>query len=457
MKRITSYLVVTLAVLGFLFSGGERGGAFTLKEAVEFGIAHNPALRGVKKGVEVKEEEVGIATSYHLPRVTLSSRYVKTDSPADVFGLKLNRQELAAADFAGIPDSFNNPPSYDTYVSTLEVQVPLFVPKVLAGRGVAKKDFEAERETFLREAEKLARGVVKAFVGVLTAKGYLTAAESALADAREHLKIAEKMVEVGTGLQSDVLRASVFLSRAEEGKVRASNGLAVAKEALKVAMGSDEDVSVEGGFSLDDEVKPLDYYVGEALKRRRDLVALRKRVEMAKRGVRYEQADYLPSVAAFGQVEVNGSSSPFDDDADAYRVGVALSWDLFDGLGRERRVRKAKKRAEQVRDFLASMENTVRFEVKRAYLELESAKARWEIAKNALKSAEEGVRLIRGRYENSLARMVELLDAQSALDAARADEVKARNDYYLALADLYAASGLLLEKLDVTIPGEVEE
>jgi outer membrane protein TolC len=82
--------------------------------------------------------------------------------------------------------------------------------------------------------------------------------------------------------------------------------------------------------------------------------------------------------------------------------------------------------------------------VTRAYLGVKEAGRRVEIARSAAVAAEEGTRLIQARYENQLARMVDLLDAQSALDAARADLVKAENDLRQSRADLLFSSGELL-------------
>ena len=58
--------------------------------------------------------------------------------------------------------------------------------------------------------------------------------------------------------------------------------------------------------------------------------------------------------------------------------------------------------------------------------------------------ADEAVRLVRSRYGNQLARMVELLDSQSAADAARADLVRAEIDLLQARGDLEYAAGTLL-------------
>jgi outer membrane protein TolC len=67
-----------------------------------------------------------------------------------------------------------------------------------------------------------------------------------------------------------------------------------------------------------------------------------------------------------------------------------------------------------------------------------------EIARSSAEAAEEGLRLIQARYENQLARMIDLLDAQSAANETRADLVKAENDLRQSRAELLFATGRLL-------------
>jgi outer membrane protein TolC len=90
------------------------------------------------------------------------------------------------------------------------------------------------------------------------------------------------------------------------------------------------------------------------------------------------------------------------------------------------------------------MRDQAAFEAAQADLGVREATLRWEIARAALASAEEGVRLLTSRYENHLGRMVDLLDAQTALDSARAARIRAENDVRLSRAQrLYASGGLL--------------
>jgi outer membrane protein TolC len=72
---------------------------------------------------------------------------------------------------------------------------------------------------------------------------------------------------------------------------------------------------------------------------------------------------------------------------------------------------------------------------------------RREVARHALLDAEETVRLLSRRFENSLATMAELLDAQSALNQTRASLVESEADHALAGGQVYYTSGIFLKEM----------
>ena len=71
------------------------------------------------------------------------------------------------------------------------------------------------------------------------------------------------------------------------------------------------------------------------------------------------------------------------------------------------------------------------------------------LQEHALKAAEEGRRLVRTRYENSLSTMVDLLDVQTNLDASRANVVEKEGAYLTAVANLGFQSGTILKDLGI--------
>ena len=80
-------------------------------------------------------------------------------------------------------------------------------------------------------------------------------------------------------------------------------------------------------------------------------------------------------------------------------------------------------------------------------LTLKETKKKLDLATSSVISAEEGVRLVEKRYQNSLAPIVSLLDAQVALDKARAEEVAMRGQHHIAVMQLQFVSGRLLRSV----------
>ena len=80
-------------------------------------------------------------------------------------------------------------------------------------------------------------------------------------------------------------------------------------------------------------------------------------------------------------------------------------------------------------------------------LRRDEAAKRLAIAQGAVSQAEEGVRLIGKRFENSISTMVELIDAQSALNRARANLIEGESNYALANGSVYHAAGTFLKEV----------
>jgi outer membrane protein TolC len=68
------------------------------------------------------------------------------------------------------------------------------------------------------------------------------------------------------------------------------------------------------------------------------------------------------------------------------------------------------------------------------------------VARHALQNATETVRLLNRRFENSLATMAELLDAQTALNQARSALVENEADLALAGGMVFYTSGTFVKE-----------
>jgi outer membrane protein TolC len=76
-----------------------------------------------------------------------------------------------------------------------------------------------------------------------------------------------------------------------------------------------------------------------------------------------------------------------------------------------------------------------------SYFDLKTAAQRIETAKDLLASATESEEVALGRYTEGVGTLLDLLTAQSALAAARAQDIAARADWFVSAARLLHATG----------------
>ena len=367
------------------------------------------------------------ARGNYLPKLSLEERFVRTNVPAEAFALKLNQERLLASDFANV-DNFND------------------APRAYLGYKMARREAEAAVLNVSRTKEEAVYQVLTAYLRVLTAKEYVRVARQGLSDAREHHRIAEVMEKAGTGLASDVLRARVFLASAESTRVTAESRLLLAQSGLGLAMGEPGGgrVDASGPIPPLPEAGTIEERIAAVRTNRSDLRAFSLRLANADTRVTLRESEYLPTVGVMGAYQIDGQDGPFSPDNHSWKVGVGLTWNLFDGLSREAEVSRASAEKAKAREHYRGAEDLAAFQVIQAHLSVEEATRRVEIVRAAVAAAEEGTRLVRTRYENQLARMIDLLDMQTALNGVRADLVRAQNDLQQYRAQLEYASGNLL-------------
>ncbi len=437
--------VLLVAWLAFGPAVAAAGGLVDFPEAVAKALRGNAGLSAAGYGLAAAKKEARAALGNYLPRLAFEERFVRTNVPAEAFAFKLNQKRLLASDFADVR-TFNEASPINDYITSFTLEQPIFAPRAYLGYVMARREADATRLDVSRKREETVFQVLTAYLDVLTAKEYVGVAEQGLSDAREHHRIAEVMERTGMGLVSDVLRSRVFLASAESVKVTAESLLVQAQTGLGLAMG-------EAGGSRVDVSAPVPSLPGIGTLKERiaavrgnrfDLRAFSLRVENADTNVSLRKSDYLPTVGVTGAYQIDGQDGIFSPDNHTWRVGVGLAWNLFDGLRREAEVGRASAERGRARQHYRGAKDVAAFQVTQAYLQVEEAARRVEIARAAVAAAEEGTRLVRLRYENQLARMIDLLDAQTALNGARADLVRARNDLQQSRAKLEYTSGTLL-------------
>ena len=438
------FLLIFLSVMSAktVRAAGER---LTLDEAVRMALKNNHELQAQKNAHAAKGAEVGVARSALLPKISLEERYLRTASPAYAFMTKLSQQRIEMADF--IPESLNHPGAVDDFQTAVIIEQPLFVKKANIGIEMSKMDAAASEEALHRKKEEVAFKVVQYYLMAGTAGEYVKVAEKALEDAQEHQRLAEVRHAAGLGLYSDTLRATTAVAEARQRLVSAGKNFSVAKRALGLMVGSAEAVEVTAETPAL-PVRELETLRTQSLARR-DVKSLEMKTENAKNNIKLAEAGYYPMVGVGGTYQWNDHNHPLGGEGDGWQVMAFLRWELFDGAKTKHEKIKAGYQASEAEEYLKGMKKMVSFQVDEAWLTLDEAKKNRELAQEELKTAEEGRRLVKVRYEGALSPMLDLLDAQVSFDRARANQVAKENEYKLAIFSLGYASGTILQELQI--------
>lgn len=417
----------------------------TLTEAIKTALKENHEIRAFENHLSAREAEVGIARSALLPRVAFEERATRSNNPPTAFMMKLNQSRFSQSDLE--LNSLNNPQPVTDIQSLLSVEQPLFDLKARLGLKIARQEQAAQRESYHRKKEELSLKVAQTFLLVHTAKGYIEVARETHEEAREHLRAVESRFKNGLGLYSDILRATTAITAAEQQMVSAEKNGSVAKKMLGLLLGSSDSVDIaDQDISL--PLNPLDYFTG-ASRERKDLKALEMRLENARNHVKRAESGYFPTLHLGGTYQFNDHNTIFGSEGESWLVSAVLRWELFDGTRREYERSKALHTVKETEEMLRGLTQMVSFKIHEAYLTVEEARKNAELSLAALKTAEEGQRLVKSRYENSLSPLVDFLDVQVHLNQARANRVAKENEYLFAIINLGFESGTILKDLKI--------
>jgi len=437
--------LVVLFVFTHPFTGFAEEKKFTLTDAIRTALEGNYELRATKNAVLARKEGIGIARSAFLPKITFEERATRTNNPPLSFMMKLNQQRFSQNDF--ILDALNNPRPVNDYQTAFLLEQPLFSLKSYWGLSQAHGEHRAKNNEYNRKREEIIFRVIQAYLRLHTAGEYTQVSQKSIEDAREHLRIAEARYRNNIGLYSDSLRAHTALTEAEQSHVSSEKEYATAKRWFGLVLGLSEPVGI-AEEELAIAINNLDYYTKNSLDRY-DLAALKERHDSTKKQIKTAEAGYFPYIALGGSYQMNDHRKLFGSEGDSWQVSAFLRWELFDGMRREFERSKARYEAAEIKESINNLREFITFKVHDAYLAVEEAHKNLELAQTALKYAEEGARLVRSRYENSLSPVVDLLDAQLSLNRARANTVAQKNAYILAIVNLQYESGTIMKDLRI--------
>jgi len=422
--------------------------SLTLRDAINFSLHNNLNIKAAAFGAEAATYGSQIATAGYLPQIAFEEAFAASNAPTRTFMMKLDQSRFTQNDFQ--ISNLNRPGNWHDFRTSLSITQPLFAPAVLPAMDMAEQDAIKGKILFDAAKEEIAFKTFRIYLDIQRNREQLKAAGQAVTDARENLRLAEVRNRAGIGLRSDELRARTHLSQAEQILITEQNNLLLAGMQLSIITGQYENNladRVEEQLFIPSVAVSPEEMIKTAIQERADLKVSRAEIGKAGAAVKLAKSAYLPVVGVSAAYQLNSKELPFGSDNDAWMAGVNLNWQLFDGFRRSGEKNRAVAERSAAIQLLESRNREVTYQVQESFMRRQESGKRLEVARHAVRDAEETVRLVSKRFENSLSTMVELLDAQTALNQARAAQVNSEADFALAGGKIYFNAGIFLKEI----------
>lgn len=393
--------------------------------AVRIALDLNPVTRAAAEGVRVAEEAVGEARAPYYPTLSVAASYGRWEThaflPEGLVGSTIPSTIGPTDDWtAAFTGRYT---LYDSGRRAADLRAALAQQRV------------AEHEA-ARVRQDLALEVRRTFYALVAARDGERVADTNLARAEEHLRLALERRAAGAVSGGDVVQAQVHVAEARLARVRVESLVQQARGALNTAMGLPVATPVEADSQEAPVAPPHPVEVSgglaQALTDRPTIAAAVQRALAATEAVSAAQSAFGPKIAAEWSVGLRDSHF-FPSERD-WRAGVTVTWSLFDGFAKRHRLAGA--RAAHARDEaeVERTKQTVQAEVWSAHATLRETHEAIAAADVLIRDAEENVRIARERYRVGAGTVNELLDAQAALARAGAVRAQAAWDYRTARA-----------------------
>lgn len=427
-KRETAWFFLALALAWPL-----RASGLTLREAMDLAVQNNvTAQLAHSTEAEARAQTLRSAAAL-LPNLLATvgqSRTFKTNLEASGFPAN------------GLFDPLIGP--YNTFDARLSLTQRLFDLAALRLQQADRAYAQAALETEQLAREQVAASAALAYIEALRAAGSVEAARSDADLAQTLLRLAQDQHLAGLSTGVDLARAQTRLAQENVRLIRARVASRQAELRLLricgLSLGSV--VPLTEGFVQSPANEPapvLESAVTQALKQRREVGALEAQRRAETTRALAARAENYPTVVAAADY---GFSGPLPShSARTGSIGGRLSLPIFSGgqTLSDSRIARARQNAAEVRlaDAKAQVEEDVRLSAET----LMAAREELTATQSEIALAERELTMARDRFAAGAGDNIQLLSAQTSLEAARESRLNAQAGYAVAGANWALALG----------------
>mgnify|MGYP000649531952 FL=1 len=259
---------------------------------------------------------------------------------------------------------------------------------------------------------------------------------------KRHYENALKLEAVGMIDKAGRLFAQVNMDEAQRALEASQKEVTVVQSALRTLLNLEDTNSIQ-------PTSPL--FINENLPAKEEFIQvmrtenyvvnqLQLQSHIAKQQLRINQSGYMPDIAVFGKQTLysHGIQSNL---VPRTMVGIGFTWNLFDGLAREKRIRQSKLAQQTLALGQEKAKDDLGIGIDKLYSQLQKAQDNVRALNTTIELSEELVRIRKKSFAEGMATSTEVVDAETMLATVRVARLAAYYEYDVTLMNLLAICG----------------
>ena len=401
-----SFIAVVFLAVG-VTTNAQSKKMLTLDEAVSLGIQNS-------KNLKIDQAKIEQATANYLEAKNNRLPSLKVSGSALALGnANVDLKILKPAENGGEAA----PKANSAFYGNVSASLPLFA----GGRikyGIQSAEFLVEASKLSTENDKLAiaYNVSQAYNNLFKAIQQIKVLEDNLAASQKRDEAFQRLETNGIIARNDKLKANLQTSDIELMLLDANNNFNIANINMDLLLGLPDETEIEIDphyLSELTENQPVAYYLNQAISQRKDIQALDYQRRAAEISTKAAKAENLPTIALTGGY-VAAEIPKILTVTNAANIGVGIQYNIDNLWKKNSSLLRSTATEEQLSATNELLNDQIKLEVNRDYLNSEFSKKKITVYEKVAAQANENYRVTKNKFDNGLATITELLDADTA-------------------------------------------
>jgi outer membrane protein len=431
-----------LIVLHFLLPGlifAQATKKLTLYEAIKLGQDQSRSLKISQSKMALMDAKYVEIKDLALPSVSVSAGYTRL-SDIDPFRIQLAPHTEPVTLF---PVILNN------YMTRASINESVFNGFRLKN-GILSQQYllEAAKLDYEKDKSEIIFNIVNAYYNLFKIQSSQKLIEQSLVQADERIKVARNLEGQGLAIHNDVLRVELQRSNIELSQIDINTNLEVANYNFVVMTGLPEGTQIEIDtleLFKSRNKKQFPDYLSSSLEKRSDLKAADMRKKASELNLKVVKGNKLPTLNVGANFYYSDPNPRYIPPADVFHstwdVGLSLNWNLTALYTTHHQSEEAQTLLLQTTAISDQISDGVRMEVNQDFVKYETSLKKIDVAQRSVSQAEENYRTTLSRYNQHIALLTDLLDADVLLLQAKMNLTDARADAEIAYNHLLKSTG----------------